>query len=420
MRILWDAAVLALSLGLVTASALAQSNAAQALPPKSSTSVLLEGNSEASASDLLDPQVVALANGQVRKDPRNGTSEAYLPILFPSSHAANLLELKNGDLLCVWFSGHWEGDSKVGIVFSRLRKGTRRWSEPQLIDQQEGVSFQNPVLFQAPDGAIHLYHTTQEAHQGEANAHVLESVSHDNGLTWSQPVLIFGKPGAFTRHPLILLPDSTWLLPMTYVTSKGIGEGSETNYSAIQLSHDSGKTWKECVVPQSFARVQPTVVQLAPGRLLSFFRSRKSDFIYRSSSSDGCQWTEPTATVLPNNNASVQAFRLQNGHLVIVFDNQHKGPRRPISIALSEDEGHTWQYVRDIETGRPELGNDSSKIMGAGREEYSYPSVLQTRDGVIHVAYTFRRQTIKVISFREQWIHEGGTVGLYKGTAAEK
>jgi len=404
MRILWDVAALALSLGLVTTSALAQSNAAQGLPLKSPTSIVLEGDSDAKASDLLDPQVVALANGQVRKDPRKETSEAYLPILFPSSHAANLIE----------------GDSKVGIVFSRLRKGAQRWSEPQLIDQQEGVSFQNPVLFQAPDGAIHLYHTTQEAHQGEANAHVLESVSRDNGVTWSQPVLIFEKPGAFTRHPLLLLPDSTWLLPMTYVTSKGIGEGSETNYSAMQLSQDSGKTWKECVVTQSFARVQPTVVQLAPGRLLSFFRSRKSDFIYQSSSTDGCQWTEPTATVLPNNNASVQAFRLQDGHLVIVFDNEHKGPRRPVSIALSEDEGHTWRYVRDIEIGRPELGGESSKVMGAGREEYSYPSVLQTRDGVIHVAYTFRRQTIKVVTFREGWIREGETVGLYKGTSVEK
>jgi predicted neuraminidase len=213
MRILWNVAGLALSLGLVTTSALAQSNKAQGLPLKSPTSVVLEGDSDAKASDLLDPQVVALANGQVRKNPREKTSAAYLPILFPSSHAANLLELKNGDLLCVWFSGHWEGDSKVGIVYSRLHKAAQRWSEPQLIDQQEGVSFQNPVLFQAPDGAIHLYHTTQEAHQGEANAHVLESVSRDNGVTWSQPVLIFEKPGAFTRHPLLLLPDSTWLLP---------------------------------------------------------------------------------------------------------------------------------------------------------------------------------------------------------------
>ena len=420
MRILRDVAHLALSIGLITTTAFAQSNAAQSLPLKNATGTVLEGDSDTKASNMLDPQVVALADGQVRHNPKRGISEAYLPILFPSSHAANLLELNNGDLLCVWFSGHWEGDSNVGIVFSRLRKGTQRWSKPQLIDRQEGVSFQNPVLFQAPDGAIHLYHTTQEAHQGEANAHVLEAVSRDNGETWSQPALIFGKPGAFTRHPLLILPDSTWLLPMTYVTSKGIGEGSETNYSAIELSQDKGKSWKECVVPQSFARVQPTVVQLAPGRLLSFFRSRKSDFIYQSSSTDGCQWTEPTATALPNNNASVQAFRLQDGHLVLVFDNQHKGPRRPVSIALSEDEGHAWRYVRDIETGRSELGDESSKVMGAGREEYSYPSVLQTRDGVIHVAYTFRRQTIKTIAFREQWIREGGTTGLYQGTSVEK
>lgn len=362
----------------------------------------------------------ALFDGLIRPDAARGTTSAYMPVLFPSSHATNLLELKNGDLWCVWFSGQWEGLSGVGIVFSRLRKGSQRWEKPQLIDQQEGASFQNPVLFQSPDGAVHLYHTTQEARQGEANAHVLEAVTRDNGATWSKPAMVFSKPGAFSRHPLMILPDGTWMLPMTYVTSKGIDKGSETNYSAMELSKDGGKTWKECVVENSFARVQPTVVQLAPDRLLSFFRDRSAKWVYESTSSDGCKWSELKATALPNNNASVQAFRLKNGHLVMVFDNLRKGPRRPLSIALSKDEGRTWSHVRDVEVGRPELGEESSKTRGAAREEYSYPSVLQTRDGVIHVAYTFRRLTIKVVSFQEDWILKGGSVGIYQGAAASK
>src|SRR5580698_1493575 len=100
MRILWNIAHLAFAIGLITTTAFAQSNAAQSFPLKNAAGTVLEGDSDTNASNMLDPQVVALANGQVRHNLKRGTSEAYLPILFPSSHAANLLELKNGDLLC--------------------------------------------------------------------------------------------------------------------------------------------------------------------------------------------------------------------------------------------------------------------------------------------------------------------------------
>src|SRR5579871_5247457 len=90
------------------------------------------------------------ADGKFRKSALAGAEEAYLARVFPSSHASNLLELRNGDLLCVWFSGTWEGNSDVAIVVSRLKKGSSQWSKPLVVDHREGVSFQNPVLFEAP------------------------------------------------------------------------------------------------------------------------------------------------------------------------------------------------------------------------------------------------------------------------------
>lgn len=370
----------------------------------------------------LDPAIIRLADGVERQNKQEKYQEAYLPILFPSSHAANLLELKNGDLLCVWFSGTWEGQSGVGIVMSRLHKGSHQWSKPQLIDRREGESFQNPVLFEAPDETVYLFHTTQGAGAGEANSKVLEVISHDHGQTWSDPKVLFDKGGSFTRHPLLILPDHRWLLPMTYVTSKGIGEGAATNYSAMKLSSDDGKTWAECVVDGSQARVQPTVVRVGSKHLVAFFRSRSSDWIFLSTSEDGCHWTRPEPTPLPNNNASVQAFALHNGHIVLVFDNSQahregaktvQGLRKPLSIALSEDGGKSWKYVRDIETGRPDYGSVEQRPKEPGREEYSYPSVTQTGDGRIHVAFTYRRQTIKEVSFPEDWIRQGTTEGTY-------
>jgi len=363
---------------------------------------------------LLDPSVARLADGVERRNANLQATETYLPILYPSSHAANLLELKNGDVLCVWFSGTWEGQSGVGIVVSRRPHGSRNWGAPALIDRQAGASYQNPVLFQEPDGTIDLYHSTQQADAGEANAHVLHLVSKDNGVTWTQPALLFGEPGAFTRHPVVILKDGSWLLPLTYIAAAGIGKGPETDFSVAEISQDQGVTWTECVMAGTQGRIQPSIVSLAPGHLLAFFRSRASDFIYRSTSSDGCIWSPATATILPNNNASVQAFRLRDGHVVMAFDNSSKssangGLRKPLSVALSLDGGNTWPYARDIQEGRPGYGLAEQTPKEPGREEYSYPSIMETRKGEILVAYTYRRQTIKVVSITEDWIRQGGS-----------
>ena len=391
-----------------------------------SLGLLFQSVAQSIPKQLVDPQITGSANGQEHLNASLGYEEAYLPILYPSSHAANLLQLGNGDILCVWFSGTWEGNADVGIVMSRLAKGSHRWSETKLIDRRDGVSFQNPVLFEAPDQTLHLYHTVQTAGAGESGAQVLQLTSTDNGATWSQPSVLFSKPGAFVRHAMVVLPYGTWLLPLDFVTSKGIGEGAETNYSATELSSNGGKSWKECVMAGSMGKVQPTVVKLAPDKLLAFLRSRASDFIYRSTSTDGCTWTPATPTSLPNNNASVQLFRLQDGDLVLAFDNsssRHQGTataiglRKPLSVALSEDGGQTWPYVRDIEVGRASYGMAEQHPKVPGREEYSYPSIMQSADGHIYVAFTYRRQTIKVVRFDEDWIRHGSTAGEFKGSS---
>lgn len=362
--------------------------------------------------------------GKFRASALPGATEAYLPTLFPSSHAANLILLHNGDLLCFWFSGTWEGDSNVAIVMSRLPRGSHQWLKPVVLDHQPGKSYQNPVPFQEPEGRLWLIHTSQPAKQGQADSQVLFLTSDNDGKTWSSSKVLFSKPGSYVRQPLVLLKGGEWLLPMYYTPSRGITKGAEANYSVTKISADHGKTWKECEIPQSQGLVQPNVLKLSSEHYIAFFRSRFADWIYKSTSKDGCSWRAPVATQLPNNNSSIQAARLSDGHLVIAFNNSsafigkgkpNTGPRKPLTVALSEDEGKTWPWVRDIETGGPESGNKGHFPERSGREEYSYPSILQGPGGKIYVAYTYRREGIKVLSFDEAWIQHGTTAGQFKG-----
>ncbi len=371
--------------------------------------------------------IAAPTDGRLRPSPIEGMKQAYLTPIFPSAHAANLLELKNGDLLCFWFSGTWEGESDVAIVMSRLAKGSPQWTRPQVVDHHTGESYQNPTPFQAPDGTVWLIHTTQGAGQGQANAKVLVTKSKDNGHTWSAPSVLFDKPGAFVRDPILVLDDGTWMLPMYFTPTKGITSGAQAHYSVVKLSKDNGATWTDSEIPNSSGYVQPSVVRLKSGKYVAFFRSRFADNIFKSTSDDGRKWTAPQRTQLPNNNASIQAALLSNGHIVLAFNNvgsvmndgkPKAGPRKPLSVALSEDGGETWGWIRDIETG--ELPEGAAPIPAErnapGREEYSYPSILQIPDGTIHVAYTYRRYTIKDVTFNEDWIKKGGTIGTAKGT----
>jgi predicted neuraminidase len=381
-------------------------------------------------SSAIDSLIDRLADGKIRSEPVAGLKVAYLPILFPSSHSSNLLNLKNGDLVCAYYSGLWEDKSGVAIVISRLPKGSNQWTKPEVLAQQAGVAFENPVLFEPGAGVLWLFYTSQAADTGQTNAQVFYRMSHDNGRSWSGGTALFAKPGSFDRQRLVV-SGNEWLFPVYYTP-----RSDADHYSSVQISTDNGNSWKECVVPDSNGLVQPDLVEASPRRFTLFFRSRFADWVYVSHSENGCSWTTPQPTQIPNNNSSIQVARLSNGHLVIAFNNIQATTARgkptdyarfPMSVALFVDGGQTWPWVRDVDIGQG-VPQEKVPITMAGVDvsdeqkaffhhlfDYSYPSIIETPDGLIHMSYTFRRRTIKYASFDENWIKGGGTLGLFTG-----
>ena len=371
-----------------------------------------------------------LADGKIRASSTPGLWVAYLPIIFPSSHASNLLNLRNGDLLCAYYSGRWEAQSGVAIVLSRLPKGSDQWTRPVIVAQEAGSAFENPVLFESPEGLLWLFYTSQAADAGQSNAQIFSRTSTDGGKNWTAAKLLFPKPGSFDRERLVDTGER-WIFPIYYTP----GLDAE-NYSAIEISADQGQNWKECAVPGSNGLVQPDVVELSPRRFMAFFRSRFADWVYTSSSEDGCSWSAPRPTQIPNNNSSIQVTRLRDGHLVIAFNNiqvtttrgkPRDTARWPMSVALSIDGGQTWPWIRDVDIGQdvpqeavPDVMagadvRDEKKTFFEHLIDYSYPSIIETADGRINMSYTYRRRTIKYAAFDESWIKSGTTLGFFAG-----
>lgn len=373
-------------------------------------------------------------DGVVRTSPGDESrKEAHIPPLRVSNHGSNILCLPNNDLLCVWFSGSSEGNPDTSIVLSRLPSGEESWERPNLVSDDSEKSEQNPLLFLAPGDSLRILHTSNAPHNQDT-ARVRMWESNDLGRTWNQSTILPFEEGTFIRNRIVVLDSGDWLLPAYRCTPEG-------HFSFACISTDQGLSWKLHEVPQSIGRVHMCVVPLKDGQLAAFFRSRFADYIYRSSSHDhGRTWSIPEKTCLFNNNSSIQALRLMNGHLAMVFNDCQRGdlefsgnedptglpmwlkaPRNPVTIAISTDEGLSWDVRRNLEVlGRVPAGNQEIDLPGPCFEtsetgealmhfpveshEVSYPSICQSSDGALHITYTYLRRCIKYTTILENWV----------------
>ena len=96
------------------------------------------------------------------------------------------------------------------------------------------------------------------------------------------------------------------------------------------------------------------------------------------SKDNGITWSELRPIDLPNPNSGIDAVALKDGRIVLIYNHTVKG-RTPLNLAVSAD-GDRWNMFQTLES---ESG------------EYSYPAIIQSQDGNVHVTYTWNRKQIK-------------------------
>lgn len=304
--------------------------------------------------------------------------------LTPQAHASTIVE-SNGIVIASWFGGTKEKNDDVGIWISRQING--KWEKPVeiangIIDKDTRYPSWNPVFFKTNDGEIQLYYKigpTPEEWWG------MKMISKDNGETWSKPEkLPKGILGPIKNKP-IQLANGTIIAP----TSTEVQELGW--HIQVEKSNDNGKSWtvsENLNTTDTFGAIQPTIFDHGNGKLQMLSRTGQGILAENWSYDNGNTWSEMKGTELPNPNSGVDGVTLKDGRHLLVYNptGGNWGDRVPLSLAISED-GKEWKEIFDLEILNPgEKGEDM---------EYSYPSVVQGEDGMIHVIYTWNRKTLK-------------------------
>jgi predicted neuraminidase len=370
--------------------------------------------------------------------------------LFPPerwhNHGSCIVELPNGDLLVCWYNGSGERTADdVKVEGMRKRKGTTKWSERFLMADTIGFPDCNPCMFVDPQGRLWLMWVAIIANQWHTALLRYQISDNPRGTgapRWTHSDILILKPGEEFAEMVAkqcdedekridqILPPERRQEGLAYLAERRKNAADKYfrrmgwmtrvhpfvlnnkriivplysdgfDFSIMAISDDGGRTWQASRPLISFGGVQPSLVQKRDGTLVAYMRDNgpPPQRVMRSESRDGgMSWSPVVDDDIPNPGSGLEVIRLQSGRWAMVCNDTEQGRHR-LAVLLSDDEGRTWKWKRYLENDPP----------GAG--SYSYPSIIQAKDGTLHVTYSWSQpgkgSCIKYAHFNEQWVLQG-------------
>jgi predicted neuraminidase len=344
------------------------------------------------------------------------------------NHSSSIVELPDGNLWVVWFHGSGERQND-DVLIQGARRVKGKWTAPFTVADTPGFPDTNCVTWLDKDqrlwllwpvilantweSALMKYRISTDYQQAdgppkwgfadnillipprmyERTKEVMEKDLKGPAprARWASQMMelsadkLSSRIGWFTRTHPVQLPSGRILVPMY---SDGY------SFGIMAISDDNGVTWKSSEPIVSYGGIQPSVVRKKSGELVAYMRDNgppPKRVIRSVSKDDGQTWSAGEDTEIPNPGTSLEAIALKDGRWLMVFNDIEKG-RTSLAVALSDDEGATWKWKRNLDQGEG---------------QYHYPSVIQAKDGSIHVTYSVFEAPGKAIrhaQFNPEWV----------------
>jgi hypothetical protein len=194
--------------------------------------------------------------------------------------------------------------------------------------------------------------------------------------------------GWMPRTHLLVLPSRRILFPL-YSDAFYVG--------LLAISDDGGQSWHPSLPIVGVGLNQPSVVRKHDGTLVAYMRREgpPPPRVQVSTSHDeGETWSLAKESEIPNPNSSLEVIALRDGRWVMAYNDTER-ERDRLALAISEDEGQTWRYRKHVES--------------APGGSFHYPSIIQTKDGRLHLTYTCQpggeaKHAIKHVALDADWI----------------
>lgn len=364
--------------------------------------------------------LVALLHLQAANPPAAPAKSDLFPPERWHNHGSCIIQLPDGQLLAVWFHGSGERKADdVRIEGSRRIRG--KWGPRMTMADTPGYPDTNPSLFLDSRQRLWLVYPTILANLWESallKAHVSSDYQGKGVPRWDRQEVLHVTPGPeFDREVARVLPSLEqsakaahwspntrrevqeyleafqshttnrlyrrlgWMTrahPQVLASGRILMPLYHDGFSAslVALSDDGGAHWTTSNPLIGGGNIQPSIVQGRSGQLVAYMRDNgppPKRLMQATSTDAGATWGDVSDSPIPNPGSGAEVIRLRDGSWLFVGNDTEDGRHR-LSLWLSMDDGRTWPFRRALEE--------------APDGSFSYPSILQSRDGRIHVTYS--------------------------------
>lgn len=276
----------------------------------------------------------------------------------PRNSEGDFIRLRDGRIMFIYthFTSGADDFARAHLAARFSDDGGRSWSDSSVVvlPNEGAENIMSVSLMRLKNNKIALFYLRKNS---DEDCRLYLRTSRNEARTWSDPILChFDLEGYYVTNNdrVIQLSDGRLIVPSAIHNTPEKKHFENNAEIVCHYSDNNGKKWKRSatVLKSKTAVVQePGIVELMDGRIMMFCRTDQG-YQYISFSSDrGSTWSElePSGIVSPLSPASIERLP-STGDLLMVWNNTRDTKRTPLTVAISRDDGITWEHVRDIET----------------------------------------------------------------------